>query len=308
MASGFDFRKLVKSIVTSDAYRRSHLYGVPEDQRLDTELAFAAAPLRRMISESLYDSIVQAGHLFEVKHPAGQNLKTDWRYARIAKRPERGTQVASIKPTEATPQTAMKPKMETESSKPDYSLEDAIEIDFATVLSGEADLKIEQMDKMTNEELEMQQEMTRRNTLFVDEYVRTTYDDNPQFQTSLRMAAPAPRDHFLRVFGQPGREALGDFRDDSSSMRQALMMLNGRLTNEAARVGELEPIHRLLVGEKANLNEAIRLAYREILTREPSAGEMTEAKSIIEAGNSTVAGMADLRWVLLNCHEFRFLP
>ena len=59
----------------------------------------------------------------------------------------------------------------------------------------------------------------------------------------MRMASPAPIGHFLRVFGQTDRSTLDERRDNSPSMRQALMMLNGKLTNEAARVGTLEPIH-----------------------------------------------------------------
>ena len=49
------------------------------------------------------------------------------------------------------------------------------------------------------------------------------------------------------------------------------MMLNGRLTHEASRVGKLEPIYALVAGPKADPAKAVRFAYREILTREPSA-------------------------------------
>ena len=91
-------------------------------------------------------------------------------------------------------------------------------------------------------------------------------------------------------------------------MRQALMMLNGKLTNDASRVGHLEPMHKLLVGKRADTSAAIRLAYRECLTREPSAVELAEGKQILASSPSALEGMADLRWVLLNCHEFKYLP
>jgi hypothetical protein len=91
-------------------------------------------------------------------------------------------------------------------------------------------------------------------------------------------------------------------------MRQALMLLNGRLTHEAARVGELEPIHKLLVGSKLDIDRAIWLAYREIFTRNPSLAEIAEAREMISGSESPLAGMADLRWVMLNSNEFRFLP
>jgi hypothetical protein len=35
---------------------------------------------------------------------------------------------------------------------------------------------------------------------------------------------------------------------------------------------------------------------------------LTEAKAIIGEAATPLDGMADLRWVLLNCNEFRFLP
>ena len=86
------------------------------------------------------------------------------------------------------------------------------------------------------------------------------------------------------------------------------MMLNGRITHEAARVGDLEPLYKLITGKDQNQDEAVKLAYLEILTRRPTADEIGEAKEIIAAAASPIEGMADLRWVLLNCNEFRFLP
>jgi hypothetical protein len=117
------------------------------------------------------------------------------------------------------------------------------------------------------------------------------------------MATPAPPAHFLRVFGQPDRTGLGEFRDASSSLRQQLMMLNGRMTHEASRVGPLEPIHRLLEKDPAL---AIDWAYQEILTRLPDAEEKSEARALLS--DNPKEGIADLRWALLNSHEFRFIP
>ncbi|MEK6238257.1 MAG: DUF1553 domain-containing protein, partial [Planctomycetales bacterium] len=134
------------------------------------------------------------------------------------------------------------------------------------------------------------------------------YDDNPKFNSTFRMASPAPNGHFVRVFGQTARAELGEARGDAPSMRQALMMLNGRLTNEASRVGPLEPMHALLAGPTLEVNQAIKLAYIEILTRPPTAKEIADGSRIIAAAASPLDGMADLRWVMLNCNEFRFLP
>ena len=56
------------------------------------------------------------------------------------------------------------------------------------------------------------------------------------------------------------------------------------------------------------MDEAVNLAYMEILTRRPTAEELGEGKQIVAASTSPLEGMGDLRWVLLNCNEFRFLP
>ncbi|MCS5574095.1 MAG: hypothetical protein NZ789_14265, partial [Pseudomonadales bacterium] len=83
---------------------------------------------------------------------------------------------------------------------------------------------------------------------------------------------------------------------------------NGRLTHEASRVGDLEPIHKYLAGKKPQLDKAVNFAYREILTREPNADELTNAMSLLQRADDPNDGMADLRWILLNSNEFRFLP
>ena len=153
-----------------------------------------------------------------------------------------------------------------------------------------------------------EQRMIRSGAKYETRSVQREVDFNPRFNSSLRMASPAPAGHFIRVFGQPSRTDLGTPRQQDPTMRQALMMLNGLLTHEASRVGSLEPMARLLAGDAPDLSAAIQLAYREILTRDASAEEVSEAMEIIQGAETAHEGMADLRWVLLNCNEFRFLP
>jgi hypothetical protein len=166
------------------------------------------------------------------------------------------------------------------------------------------------MMMVSNEDLEarMLAEQQGRRRKFVDKVVERTIDDNPVFASAMRMPSPAPPAHFLRIFGQPARDQLGDHRDHSASMRQALMMLNGKMTHEASRVGKLEPVYPLLVGKKADADAAIDLAYREILTRKPTTDELNDARSMLAEAASPLDGMADLRWILFNCHEFRYIP
>ena len=89
-------------------------------------------------------------------------------------------------------------------------------------------------------------------------------------------------------------------------MRQALMMLNGKLTHEAARVGPDESVYSLLKGSERNLSEAVRQTYLSLFTREPSKQEIKEGLSLLK--DSPLEGMADLRWAMLNSHEFKFIP
>ena len=86
------------------------------------------------------------------------------------------------------------------------------------------------------------------------------------------------------------------------------MMLNGSLTHEASRVGPYEPMYKLLTGSKKNIDKAIQLAYREIMTRDATADEIAFGKEVIAEADTPQAGMADLRWALLNSNEFRYIP
>src|SRR5207245_1698558 len=52
IATNYDFRSLVKMIVTSEAYQRGHLPGdASAAVRMEAEKAFVSTPVRRMLSE-----------------------------------------------------------------------------------------------------------------------------------------------------------------------------------------------------------------------------------------------------------------
>lgn len=312
VASGYDFRFLVKAVLQSEAYQRGHMAGdVPVADRLAAEKAFRATPVRRMNSETLFDSIVQAGHLFTPKHRPGENLTTVINYVQVpvAVKGELDKPGSKSKGPEMAMPSAPK------SAPPgSYDLEKGIEVDFKDALKKRDGLDIDKMQAKSAEEIEAEM-MMKSGTMpagtrvrYITKEVKTVVDDNPRFTSSMRMASPAPVGHFLRVFGQTDRTALDERRDHSPSMRQALMLLNGKLSNEAARVGPLEPVHALLVGDKADLDAAIKLVYREALTREPTAEEMADAKAIVKDAASPLDGIADLRWALFNSNAFRFIP
>jgi hypothetical protein len=260
-----------------------------------------------MLSEVLYDSIVQAGHLFDVKHKKGENLKKVQTIVREAVEIPDDPK----KPRNPATKKKMAMKAPTQVVRSGYDLETALDLAIDAKKMKEELLNLEMMRKVSNEELEaeaMVREGAGMRVKYIEKVVESEIDDNPRFMSSMKMASPAPAEHFLRVFGQPARDAVGDHRDHSPSMRQALMMLNGKLTHEASRVGTMEELHGLLLGPKPDWTKAVQLAYREILTREPTKEEVAEAQTILREGASPLDGMADLRWALLNSHEFRFIP
>lgn len=316
VASDYDLRSLVRLVVTSDAYQRAHAPREADElTRSEMETNLLATPMRRMIAEALFDSVITAGHLFEQKHSPGKNEKTIYEKIRVAKagtgKPgelaKPGSLVAGGNPAMAgmAGPSAM-------AGGGAYALENAIEVDFGAVLREAAkdEVEVETMQAQSREEIEAMRMQNERGTRmqYEEKTVAKVIDDNPVYNTSLRMQSPAPNGHFLQVFGQPNRSDLGDLRDDTANMRQALMMLNGKFSHEASRVGDLEPIYKLLTGKAPDVDAAIKLAYLEIMTRRPSAEELKEAKEIIAGGANPLDGMADLRWVLMNCNEFRFLP
>ena len=150
-----------------------------------------------------------------------------------------------------------------------YDLEGQIALNFDELLKNELQKDLAAMKMMSDAELAAQQQrqmMAQQNASgprmrykYVE--VERTVDDNPRFGSTMRMATPAPPAHFLRVFGQPARDSLANIREHIPSMRQQLMMLNGKATHEAARVGPMEPMYQYLGGEKQNVREAVQLAY-----------------------------------------------
>jgi len=313
VAVGYDLKEMIRLVVSSDAYSRGRLDGKsPAKVRLQSELAFVAGTTRRMIGEALFDSIAVAGDLTDYKWPAGANEKTVMVRERVYLVDENAPKDKADVPAKESPDPAMQVMPAMKAQGGGYDLEKSIALDFGALLSrNDVKDEIKSMRMRSNEELEAMKmakmnTQPRRRGKYKYVYKEQTVDDNPRYSSSFRMATPAAPDHFLRIFGQPGRDRLGDFRNSEASMRQALMMLNGKLTHEAARVGPNESIHGLLEGSDRNLPDAVRQTYLSLFTREPSKQETKEGLSLLDA--SPLEGMADLRWAMLNSHEFKFIP
>ncbi|MFK7909894.1 MAG: DUF1549 domain-containing protein, partial [Akkermansiaceae bacterium] len=194
IASGYDFKTLIRIITLSDAYRRSALPpGTPITVREKSELNFAAAPIRRMLGEVLYDSIVVAGHLEDFKWPQGANNKKVTREIRVP--------TGEYKMVEAG-----QPKMmpEQPAMRGDgYDLESSLQVNFNSILNSKEQNELESMREKSDEQIKaekmaaMQKEEQRKVMQYKTETITQTVDDNPRFASAMRMATPAPPAHFL---------------------------------------------------------------------------------------------------------------
>ncbi len=323
IASGYDLRSLVKLTMLTETYQRGHLAtGASVADVARAEESFTATRARRMLGEVLFDSVATAGHLLSHKWPEGANVREVKRQIRIPFAPP--AMIAAAEDKTTNQMAMMKPAQ----APAPYDLEKGSSLDFDALLKPTKMLKDDQfadvlseskMDLAMNKKMEDDAiEAVRQARIrllqsgnaerFRLETISALVDDNPKFDTTLRMATPAPPAHFLRVFGQPARDNLGEFRDESPSLRQQLMMLNGKATHEASRVGPLEPVHQLINGPNAKPDQAVELIYLEIFTRRPTKEEQAEARAVMAASKTPIEGLGDLRWAMLNSHEFRYLP
>jgi len=319
LASNYDLRQLIAVIVSSDAYQRARLDGVAPKQREPRERMFLAAPLRRMNAESLYDSIRLAGHVDDYKHSPGRNARQITVRVRVPIEPEPDDAAMMRADTDRSPQmmTAMAAggvevddPFGSESSLDPDTLLKQIAAEEDDPLAGRRVIRVNP-DDVDPEKIAMREAQARENRNNPRRYEVKTYtrtiDDNPRFDSAFSVRAPAPPEHFLRQFGQTSRVILGEKRDTSANTRQALLLLNGKLTNEAARVGDLEPVYRLL-HEDVPAKRAIGLIYLECLTRKPTAEELEAAEQLFRGYDDRADAVADLRWAIFNSHEFRYLP
>ncbi|MHC5020264.1 MAG: DUF1553 domain-containing protein, partial [Planctomycetota bacterium] len=103
----------------------------------------------------------------------------------------------------------------------------------------------------------------------------------------------------------------GDEADTfSGSVPQALLMLNGDLTNSTKNplISGLKPlpnstIGRILTG-RGDAAAKIRRIYLAVLVRQPTAGEITRCKRYLEESGGGIAAYQDIFWALMNTTEY----
>ncbi|MFM8802507.1 MAG: DUF1553 domain-containing protein [Planctomycetia bacterium] len=305
VASGHDIRHVVMLIVASDAYARRHADAEDPAVRRRLEDACLAAPRRPLPAEALHDSLITAGHLHAVKHPPGANMKPVEERVLVRREPaDDGSSEdagAGGAVSAAVAEAVLGGRLAVADADDDPAMGDLSEAMMdADPLAGMRALT--PGDKSAAPVALSAEEIAR---LYRVETVIRQVDLNPLFAWAIEMPLPAPPQHFLRLLGQSSRED-GDDAERRPHMRQALMLLNGPLVHEAARVGPLEPLGRAIaVNGRLDL---VGLLYLEALSRNPTAEARAAAEDVIAAAAAPADGVADMRWALFNSREFRFIP
>ena len=109
---------------------------------------------------------------------------------------------------------------------------------------------------------------------------------------------------FVRTFGNDeSDEAL-----DEGTIPQALLRLNGPLTNDAVRARPGHPVYDRLFREE-NLDKRIETIYLRVLSRFPTKKERKVLRTFLKRKEARYAlgqarAYADVFWALLNGTEF----
>ena len=322
VADGHDIGRLVTLIVASEAYARGHADGEDEILRGRLEDALLAARLRPLSAEALHDSLVTAGHLHDVKHPPGVNLKTIEERVLVrrevtAEEPDDGAKPRDAAASAAVAEAALAGRLavadadgvEAEMNDLAEALMEADPLEGMRAAAPEEMRRqrmAEEMARPGGSALPLPQDPAEIARLYRVEMVTREVDVNPRFDWAVAMPLPTPEQHFLRLLGQSSRQDVEEVGGSRPHMRQALMLLNGPLVHEAARVGQFEPIGRVLAAP--GRRDVVSLLYVETLSREPQRRERELADEVLATAATPADGIADLRWAILNSHEFRFMP
>ena len=138
--------------------------------------------------------------------------------------------------------------------------------------------------------------------------VPTEFKDRAKGTRALQLPDSSVDSYFLSTFGRPERIITCDCeRTDEPSVTQVLHLYNGDTVNNKLQSKEGR-IERLFAGEVAAA-DAVRGAYMEALSREPTELESQRLTEIIESDDSAEQRrlvLEDLYWSLLTSKEFIF--
>ncbi len=91
--------------------------------------------------------------------------------------------------------------------------------------------------------------------------------------------------------------------DYAAGIPQALMLMNGRMTNEATSPEASRLLRAVLDSPFLNDSEQVETLYMAILSRRPTADETSAIEQFL-AKSSRADGMSNLVWALINSPEF----
>ncbi|MEZ5305193.1 MAG: DUF1553 domain-containing protein [Verrucomicrobiales bacterium] len=113
--------------------------------------------------------------------------------------------------------------------------------------------------------------------------------------------SPAPRGHFLRLFGQSDREVIENATDEAS-VPQALALMNGPYFS--GLLSEFSPLRRE-VEAKESPQEKIDAIFFTMLSRPATESELSLIRTEVEGAGADA--YADVAWAVLNSRHFLFI-
>ena len=281
----FDLRQFQRALLTTKLFSRT---AIAADA--DAPFCFEGPFQQRLSAEQLWDSLLTLqDERIDERLPA-----TDARakniYARqeamLSGDPERIQQGMQRRP-DAEEQARMRVQQIAERRAQDQErqkkLREVTQQILAARRKGDAQL-VEQL-------------LAERLALALPSPQESSFRDGP-FARASDLEQPAAASHALRQFGQSDRETV-DGAARAASVPQALSLLNGPLGNAQGAV------HRR-IAEASDAQAKVRAAFLAVLTRLPDDDEQVLWQRDFRERPRDAA--ADLVWVLVNSHEFRFCP
>jgi hypothetical protein len=116
---------------------------------------------------------------------------------------------------------------------------------------------------------------------------------------------PSTADRFLKTFGKPDRLLACECeRSGETTLKQAFVLLGDEGLEE--RLADANNrLSKLAASEKSD-EEVIGDLYFVALLRQPTADELSAAKTLLAEHEKRFSGLQDLTWALLNSKEFIF--
>ena len=134
-------------------------------------------------------------------------------------------------------------------------------------------------------------------------YFRTLDKKNAEklkYARASELGSPAPKGHFLRIFGASDRDFIDNDSLDASTP-QALEMMNGFIN-----YGVLQQKNSVITQgiKELNIEETIEYLYLAMLTRQPTSEEKKYLQEFV--ATPSWSNKRDIAWAIVNGPEFSF--